>query len=146
MLKETLKKLFERDLKQLQIEINLYESEDHLWLARAETKNSAGNLCLHLIGNLKHFLGAILNKNGYVRDRPLEFSSRTSKADLSQKIDETLAVVLKTLDELPEEKWQEIYPINVFGEEMTTEYFLVHLATHLSYHLGQINYHRRINL
>jgi len=82
---------------------------------------------------------------GYERKRDLEFSKKNIPVkEMVKEIDKTLQVVQQTLSELKEEKLNEIFPINVFGEEMTTGYFLTHLTTHLSYHLGQINYHRRL--
>ncbi|MCG6958769.1 DinB family protein, partial [bacterium BMS3Abin03] len=116
-----------------------------LWEISGEIKNSAGNLCMHLCGNLQHFIGNILGNSGYVRNREAEFSTKDiQKEKLLDEINVTAKVVEKTISELKEDKFNEIYPVNVFGYEMTTEFFLVHLATHLNYHLGQINYHRRL--
>lgn len=84
-------------------------------------------------------------KTGYIRDRPLEFSLKDIPgSELISKIEQTIVVVNNTLDSLTEADLKAIYPQIVFEKEMTTEFFLVHLATHLGYHLGQINYHRRL--
>ena len=145
MLTDTLIKLFKRDLNKLKTEIELYKKASNLWLLDKDINNTAGNLCLHLIGNLNHFIGAVLGNTGYVRQRNLEFSLKdVPKSNLVSQIDETLTVVENTLKHLPLETLEKEYPIVVFKESMTTEYFLVHLTTHLSYHLGQINYHRRL--
>ncbi|MEJ2507711.1 MAG: DinB family protein [Ignavibacteriaceae bacterium] len=142
---DTLKKLFNRDLEKLKTEISSYNDEKKLWKISGEIKNSAGNLCMHLCGNLQHFIGNILGNSGYVRNREAEFSTKDiQKEKLLDEINVTAKVVEKTISELKEDKFNEIYPVNVFGYEMTTEFFLVHLATHLNYHLGQINYHRRL--
>lgn len=145
---ETLKDLFDRDLKKLKTEIESYGDESNLWLVDGEIPNSGGNLALHLVGNLKHFIGAVLGGSGYVRERDLEFSTKgTPRAELLQMIDETMADVAAGLDKVTPEQLGAEYPIAVFAdrtEPMTTEWFLVHLATHLGYHLGQINYHRRM--
>ncbi|MEJ2493611.1 MAG: DinB family protein [Ignavibacteriaceae bacterium] len=142
---DTLKKLFNRDLEKLKTEISSYNDEKKLWEISGEIKNSAGNLCMHLCGNLQHFIGNILGNSGYVRNREAEFSTKDiQKEKLLDEINVTAKVVEKTISELKEDKFNEIYPVNVFGYEMTTEFFLVHLATHLNYHLGQINYHRRL--
>ena len=91
------------------------------------------------------YFGAVLGNTGYVRQRDLEFSLRDiSRTILIEKIEATIKMVEQTLSSLTEEKLQEEYPILVFAEKTSSEYFLVHLATHLSYHLGQINYHRRL--
>jgi len=145
MLIETLKSLFNRDLNKLKIEIESYQSENQLWAIDKNISNSAGNLCLHLMGNINTYIGAELGKTGYIRDRPLEFSLKDiPKSELISKIDATILVVNNALDSLTEADLDAIYPQIVFEKEMTTGYFLVHLSTHLAYHLGQINYHRRL--
>lgn len=144
MLRKVLIELYERDLEKLRSEIEQYADESDLWKISDGITNSAGNLCLHLIGNLKHFLGAVLGRSGYVRDRDAEFADKgTSKETILAEIDETLDVVRSTLAALTESDLDKPYPLEVFGHPMTTGYFLTHLTTHLSYHLGQINYHRR---
>ncbi|MGO4773308.1 DinB family protein [Flavobacterium sp. W22_SRS_FK3] len=146
MLIQTLKSLFNRDLNKLKEEIEAYQSESQLWVIDKNISNSAGNLCLHLIGNLNTYIGAELGKTGYIRDRPLEFSAKDiPKAQLISKIEETILVVNNTLDSLKESDLEHIYTQIVFEKEMTTGFFLVHLSTHLAYHLGQINYHRRLS-
>jgi len=145
MILQTLKTLFNRDLDKLKFEIESYEFEKQLWAIDKNISNSAGNLCLHLIGNLNTYIGAEIGKTGYVRNRPLEFSSKDiSKSELISKIENTIEVVNKSLDSLTETDLEQIYPQIVFEKEMTTGFFLVHLSTHLAYHLGQINYHRRL--
>ena len=128
-------------------EIESYKNEDAIWKVGGEIPNSAGNLCLHLIGNLKAYIGAELAGSGYVRQRDLEFSTKgTSRAELLKGVGEALADVLAGLDKVTLEQLEQEYPIVVFADKgpMTTGYFLIHLATHLNYHLGQINYHRRL--
>ena len=145
MLTETLKLLFERDLKKLRDEIEAYEIEKNIWQVEKNIKNSAGNLCLHLIGNLNWFIGAQLGATGYIRHRELEFSSTNiPKDDLLLEIDKTRSVLDNTLDKITESQLELEYPILVFDKKTTTYYFLIHLSTHLAYHLGQINYHRRL--
>ena len=145
MLRKILAEIYERDLDKLKDEIGLYENEADLWKASEGITNPAGNLCLHLTGNLNHFFGAVLANNGYVRDRDSEFANKNvSKSDMLADIDVARNVVLSTLAELTEEDLNKPYPIEVFGKPMTTGYFLTHLTTHLNWHLGQINYHRRL--
>ena len=145
MLTTTLQQIFKRDLEKLKIEIEAYKDETNLWAIDRAVTNSAGNLCLHLIGNLNHFIGAEFGKTGYVRDRPLEFSDKgVPREILIQKINDTITVVDVSLNKITDAQLQQEYPIIVFAEPMSTEYFLIHLAAHLSYHLGQINYHRRL--
>ena len=145
MLTETLKLLFERDLKKLRDEIEAYKTEKNIWQVEKYINNSAGNLCLHIIGNLNWFIGAQFGATGYIRDRELEFSSTNiPKDDLLLEIDKTRSVLDNTLDKITASQLELEYPILVFEEKSSTQYFLVHLTTHLTYHLGQINYHRRL--
>ncbi|BDU25298.1 DinB family protein [Flavobacterium sp. GSB-24] len=145
MLIETLKILFNRDLNKLKFEIESYEYENQMWTVNNDISNSGGNLCLHLIGNLNTYIGAEIGKTGYIRNRPLEFSLKDiPRSELIQKIEDTIIVVNNAFEVLTEEDLNAIYPQIVFEKEMTTGFFLVHLATHLAYHLGQINYHRRL--
>jgi len=145
MLTETLKSLFTRDLNKLKLEIESYQDESKIWVIDKNISNSAGNLCLHLIGNINNFIGAEIGKTGYIRNRELEFSLKdVPRTELIEKIEDTIMVVNNALDRLTEADLQSIYPLVVFEKEMTTEFFLVHLSVHLGYHLGQINYHRRL--
>lgn len=145
MLLETLIELFKRDLNKLKLEIELYKEETNLWLTHKDVTNCAGNLCLHLVGNLNAFIGAELGDTGYIRQRNLEFSLKDiPRAELISQIDTTIIMVENVLSKLSVNDLEKNFPINVFKEKMTTEFFLVHLTTHLAYHLGQINYHRRL--
>lgn len=145
MLTQTLKKILLRDLTKLKQEIGLYSTDAALWKIDKNIANSAGNLCLHLVGNLNAYIGAELGKSGYIRQRDLEFSLKDiPKQELIQKIEETILVVERVLSSFPEEKLQEEFPLVVLAEKTSNEYFLVHLTAHLSYHLGQVNYHRRL--
>jgi uncharacterized damage-inducible protein DinB len=145
MLTQVLIQIYERDLDNLKAEIASYADEADVWKTAEGITNPAGNLALHLAGNLNHFIGAILGSSGYVRDRDVEFTSPpVSRDTLLAGIDKVRAVVTSTLEKLTDEDLAKTYPIEVFGEPMTTEFFLTHLATHLTWHLGQINYHRRL--
>ena len=145
MITESIQSLFARDLNKLRTEIDAYSDEKNIWKTDKNISNSAGNLCLHLVGNLSHFVGAILGKSGYVRTRELEFSLKdVPRAELIQQIENTIEIVNSSLGRLSAEELIKEYPLEPFGYPMTTEYFLIHLFGHLSYHLGQINYHRRL--
>lgn len=141
---ETLTQLFARDFETLESEIFAYSTEENLWIKEPGINNSAGNLGLHLAGNLAHFLGAILNNSGYIRDREFEFNGKVDHDELINRIRDSRKTVRETLDNLTPEDFSKTYPLQPFGFEMSTEYFLIHLYSHFSYHLGQINYHRRL--
>jgi hypothetical protein len=145
MIKDTLKTLIIRDLEKLKQEIEAYQNEAMLWYVEKSISNSAGNLCLHLVGNLNAYIGAEFGKTGYMRNRADEFALKdVSRAELVDKIEKTIMMVEKTFDMISEDQLKEKYPAEIFLKDASTEYFFVHLAMHLGYHLGQINYHRRL--
>lgn len=145
MLLETISQVFERDLNKLHAEISSYKNEQALWLIDKQIANSAGNLCLHLNGNLNTYIGKFLGNTGYVRDREAEFTLKhVPRTELLRKITETKEVVLTTLNSLNKIDLEKEFPERNFDNPVSVEFMLVHLATHLTYHLGQINYHRRL--
>ena len=145
MLTDTLRKIFNRDLAKLEEELGLYLQEENLWRVERNVANSAGNLTLHLIGNLNTYIGAKLGNSGYVRNRPEEFALKdVPRTELICKIKETIQTVDVVLSGLSREQLSSEYPEIVLDGRMSTEFFLVHLAGHLNYHLGQVNYHRRL--
>ncbi|MEO6669855.1 MAG: DUF1572 family protein [Ferruginibacter sp.] len=145
MQKTTLTTIYNRDLNRLLTEIQQYNNEADLWKVNGQIKNSAGNLCLHLIGNLNLYIGKVLGNSNYIRTRELEFSCKNIPGtELIKKIEETIETINLSLDNLDEKLLESEYPLLVFDEMTSTEFLLVHLATHLNYHLGQINYHRRM--
>ena len=145
MLKDALITIYERDLKKLKSEIEQYSDEADLWRIENEISNSGGNLCLHLIGNLNHFVGATLGETGYVRNRDVEFSAKNeSRETLLSEIDKTIEVVKNSLRELSNEDFDKNFPVQKHDETVKMDFMLLHLLTHLNYHLGQINYHRRL--
>jgi uncharacterized damage-inducible protein DinB len=145
MLPEILISLFERDLNKLIAEIELYQQEENIWRVEKNISNSAGNLTLHLIGNLKTYIGKEIGKTSYIRNRALEFSQKNiPRQELLDNLKETITIVKSSLETLAQSDLEKEFPVLVFTEKTSTGYFLVHLSTHLSYHLGQINYHRRL--
>lgn len=145
MITESLRSLYNRDLNKLKTEIEAYKNEENLWKTDKNISNSAGNLCLHLVGNLNHFIGRHIGNTDYVRQRELEFSLKDiPKAELIEKVEATAIMIDTVLSQLSEEDLKKEYPLVVFEDKMTTDYFLIHLIAHLDYHLGQINYHRRL--
>lgn len=140
-----LSELFERDLRKLAEEIKLYQLESDIWEIRPGIANSAGNLCLHLIGNLQYFIGAVLGNSGYIRQRELEFSQKNIPGkQLLAEIENTISQIKKTLNGCQEADLEQTYPLEREGRAITTGYMLTHLLSHLNYHLGQVNYHRRL--
>jgi len=145
MLSQTLISLFERDLNRVIDELHLYRSEANIWKAEGNISNSAGNLALHLIGNLKTYIGKRIGNVDYVRNRDLEFADKNvPREKLVADLTDTISIIKDSLKPVSDEDLKKDYPLLVLSERTSTEYFLVHLATHLNYHLGQINYHRRL--
>ncbi|RAW01276.1 DinB family protein [Pseudochryseolinea flava] len=142
---ESLVELFDRDLQKLEDEIKAYPDEALLWKAVPGTTNPGGNLALHLSGNLQNYFGAVLGNTGYKRNRPLEFSAKDVPiSEVVKEIKAARAAVKKVLLDTKIEDFTKIYPEEIFGKPMTYMFFFNHLYGHLNYHLGQVNYHRRI--
>lgn len=145
MIVQELKKVFIKDLQKLREEIALYKNEAMIWKVEKGIANSAGNLCLHLVGNLNHYIGATLGNTGYVRNREQEFSQKNiAQQNLLKMVDDTIAMMENVLSGVQDAQLDAEYPLLVFKEKTSTSYFLVHLIGHLGYHVGQINYHRRL--
>lgn len=145
MMTDILTRILLRDLHTIRREIAAYPSEADVWAVPAGVQNSAGTLARHAAGNLLHFIGAQLGGTGYVRDRDAEFAPTTvSRATLDAELARAMQAVRTTLEALPPERLAEPYTLEIGGVRPSTGTFLVHLATHLAYHLGQVDYHRRL--
>jgi hypothetical protein len=145
MLNNVLSTLYERDLRKLIEEVNLFQNEENLWKTTGTVKNCSGNLALHIIGNLNHYVGATLAHTGYVRDRPQEFAKKgVPRHELVAQLEALIPLVKPTLTNLTDEQMEAEYPVVFDDAKNSTSYVLVRLLTHLDYHLGQVNYLRRI--
>lgn len=134
-----------RDIDKLMAEIEAFPSEESLWRTGGDVKNAAGTLGLHMAGNLQHFFGAVLGGTGYVRRRDLEFSARgVAKAEILAGLQTARDVVAGVLENMTDAQLSEVFPADHFGENRSTLHALLHLQAHLSYHLGQVNYLRRL--
>jgi len=144
-MKEWITNVITRELKALRREIETYPSEDGLWDVRPGITNPGANLALHLAGNIQYFIGNVLGRNGYVRNREAEFANKdVPRAELLREIDNAIAAVQTGMSTITEADLARPYPEAVGGVSSTTGAFLAHFATHLAYHLGQVDYHRRI--
>ncbi len=142
---DELQQLYGRDLLRLRNEIAAFRQEEHLWQTAGQVTNAAGNLGLHLVGNLCTYIGKNLGNIPYTRDREAEFAARNVPQEvLLAQIETTRQRVHTALQQVEVQALGRPYPEDVFGTEMTTGFFLLHLLAHLSYHTGQINYLRRI--
>ena len=145
MLNSMLASFYERDLRKVIEEINLFKNEADLWRTMGSVKNSSGNLVLHLIGGMNYHIGANMGHTGYVRDREQEFSRKgVERKVLVDQLETLMAMIGKTVNAMTPEDLEAEYPMVFDGEKRTNHYMLVQLLAHLNYHLGQVNYLRRI--
>jgi uncharacterized damage-inducible protein DinB len=137
--------LFQTDLDKLIEEISLFTTENDIWETKEGITNSAGNLTLHLLGNLNHFIGKTLGGSDYVRKRDEEFSLKNiPKEKLISSLKELKETIKNTLSKLSKEDLLKDFPIAIRNETFSTEMMLIYLLAHLNYHLGQVNYLRRM--
>jgi uncharacterized damage-inducible protein DinB len=137
--------ILERDLKKVIHEINQYKDDKSLWSTYGEINNSSGNLALHIAGAVHHFIGSVLGKNGYIRNREREFNDKNiEKAVIIDQLNKAIEVVIEMLGKLTDEDIEKEFPEKPGGNSMTIGFFLIHFISHINYHLGQINYNRRI--
>lgn len=145
MVTETLAALLTRELRCIQRELEKYPSEAQIWQTHPALPNTAGTLALHAAGNLLHFIGSVFGDTGYQRDRDAEFQRRdVARAELLRALREAVDVVERTLPGVTAAQLEDWYPLPVAGRRIRSGEFLMHLAVHLAYHLGQIDYHRRV--
>ena len=139
--------LFDRDLGKLSQQIEAFPNDEALWQTLPGVTNTAGNLALHIEGNLREYVGRQLGNLPYERKRDLEFSSKgMSRAELSSRLAELRRSIPSVIEELSAEQMEMEYPEVVLGTPTSTQQFLIHLHGHLNWHLGQVDYLRRILL
>ena len=137
--------LFERDLNRLIKELEAYNEETTLWKLEPGISNSAGNLTLHLIGNLNHFIGTGILHSGYVRERDKEFSDKNvPREKLISDVRDVIVMIKNAMNNFSVEDLEKDFPIEINNTTTSAHHTITHLYGHLNYHLGQINYHRRL--
>ena len=136
---------YELNLTTLRNEVNAYKNEENLWKVEGEINNSAGNLVVHVLGSLRGFLGAVMGGTGYVRNRDAEFTVKgVSRDELLKEIDITWEEIKSTINQVSDEDLAKIYHIPGTEYKYPGAALLVGFLEHLVYHIGQINYHRRL--
>ena len=141
---KTLQQLYNFEIENLAKEISLYSTNENLWITKENISNSGGNLALHIIGNLNHFIGATLLQTDYVRNREAEFADKNiSKDILIEQLKNAQEIVNQAFGKMTEEDLLKTYPYDFMGSN-STGFYITRFLCHLSYHLGQINYHRRL--
>jgi hypothetical protein len=145
MINNILSEFYERDIRKLIDEINMFRVEENVWKVQGSVKNSCGNLLLHIIGGLNFLIGTRLGNTGYVRDREQEFTARgVSRAELVSQLEALIPMIGRTLNGLTKAEMEAEYPAFFDKPGATNSYVLIQLLAHLNYHLGQVNYLRRI--
>ena len=145
MLNTILADFYERDIRKLIEEINLFKNEEDLWRTEGAVRNSAGNLVLHIIGGTNYLIGNKLADTGYVRNRDQEFIQKgVDRKVLASQLNLLIDMVKNALNGLSPEQMDAEYPMLFDDKKVSNSYLLVQLLAHLNYHLGQINYLRRI--
>jgi len=145
ILRDTIRAMLLRELGAVDREIAAYPDDESVWQTPPGISNSAGTLALHIAGNLRHFIGAVLGKSGYIRNRDAEFSTRgLSRDELRAELHAAIADLDRAMDRIGAEELLASYPLLVAERRVRTADFLAHLAVHLGFHLGQLDYHRRL--
>ena len=145
MLNNDLAEFYERDICKLIEEVNLFNNEEDLWRVQGSVKNSCGNLALHIIGGLNYLIGTTLAHTGYIRNRDQEFiRKRVARKDVVAQLGELIPMINKTVNAFTPEEMEAEYPIFFDKPNTSVSYVLIQLLLHLNYHLGQVNYLRRV--
>ena len=115
-------------------------SEEDVWWRPNEASNSAGNLVLHLEGNVRQWILTGLGGQPDERQRSREFAARgpIPKAELLARMRATLGEVKNVLDGLDLTALAAPRQVQGFAENGVS--ILVHVAEHFSYHVGQVSY------
>ncbi|MGL4612051.1 MAG: DinB family protein [Trueperaceae bacterium] len=142
---EDLKILYLREVATLERELDLYPDDKSVWKELPGLPNPGGTLFLHLAGSLQHFFGATLGKSEYVRDRAAEFSKRdVPRSEIKGELSRARQGVQAGFANLTEESLGQVFPVQYADAEVSTQLTLLQFSSHLAYHLGQIDYHRRV--
>ena len=139
LIKETKRRLFEEGVVRIKKSLSLM-TEAQIWHRPNENSNSAGNLVLHLCGNVRQWLLTGLGKNPDIRTRQAEFDEKgpiATKA-LLEKLDQVMKEVDEMLDSLKPEDLTATHLVQGYQENGVS--ILVHVVEHFSYHVGQITY------
>ena len=145
MLNTILAELYEGDLRKMIEEVNLFKDEENLWRTQGSVKNSCGNLVLHITGGLNHYFGATLAHTGYVRDRDQEFIKKgVKREELVAQLEQVIPMMNETLNALTSQQMDADFPIFFDKPNTSVSYVAVRMLAHLGYHLGQVNYLRRV--
>lgn len=136
--------IFKKELENLSKEINSYPNEDSLWVNLPNKTSSAGALTLHLIGNIQQTIGILLYHPPKISH--WETATKITRKQLTTEIELTIETLRLALSPMRDSELKREFPQKIDSESVTTGKVLIELFGHLTYHLGQIHYHRKANL
>ena len=144
-MKDCMTTLLIREIDGFARELALFPDDESIWKTLPGVTNSAGNLAMHVAGNLQHYVGEVLGGSLYQRNRDLEFNGKSgTRSEIMAELTRASNVVRDVLTSMPEARLSDTYPEAVMGLRFNTVEFLMHLCVHAGFHLGQAGYLRRI--
>lgn len=113
-------------------------TDEQIWWRPNEESNSVGNIVLHLIGSLNHFLNRNIGGIDYNRNREAEFAERRAipKAELMALFDDMVARAERTFDGLTPERFSDPSPEPKMHHIVLED--LLSVLAHLASHTGQV--------
>jgi uncharacterized damage-inducible protein DinB len=133
------RRLFDESLPRLKKCLALLSDEEIWTRPNAETV-SAGNLVIHLCGNVRQWIVSRLGGAPDIRQRDAEFSEPgpMPRGKLQERLDTVMDEARQVLARLDPSSLAE--PQTVQGFQETGVSILIHVVEHFSYHVGQISY------
>jgi uncharacterized damage-inducible protein DinB len=115
-------------------------SEKEIWWRPNDASNAAGNIVLHLCGNLRQWIISGLGGARDARQRDTEFSERgpIPRRTLIRQLKTTVEETCQIIDRISAEKLSQDFPIQ--GYRVSGLVAITHVYEHFAYHAGQIAY------
>jgi uncharacterized damage-inducible protein DinB len=115
-------------------------SEEEIWWRPNSASNSAGNLVLHLCGNVRQWIISGLGGEEDKRERDREFAEQRPipRQVLATRLRRTVRDACRVLERLSEDSLSRKYEIQ--GFHVTGLDAAFHVTEHFGYHTGQIIY------
>jgi hypothetical protein len=114
--------------------------DGHIWYRAHPRDNAIGNLILHIVGSLRQWVLGGIGGQPDTRNRPAEFSTLQSKSkdELAKILRETIEECCSVIESLPTVRI--IEPKRIQDTDTTIAYALVGAVSHLSIHVGQMQF------
>jgi uncharacterized damage-inducible protein DinB len=113
-------------------------TSEQVWARGGENENAAGNLMLHLAGNVRQWIVSGVGGKPDVRVRDREFSARggISKDDLLERLEAAVEDAIQVIEALPPERLAERIVVQKY--DVTVLEAIAHVVEHFAMHTGQI--------